>query len=254
MKRLIRSAFRAAGFDIVRHPPPPEESDSLPPDVTAADRAILDRVAAFTMTNLERQISLIQSVRYLVRHRIPGCIVECGVWRGGSMMAAALTLLDAGDTSRALYLYDTFEGMSPPTDVDRNLDGTLGRVLLERATDKSGWTWAVAGLDDVRRNMGSTGYQADRVTYVQGPVESTLPARCPPGPIALLRLDTDWYESTKCELENLFPLVSIGGILIVDDYGHWEGARKAVDDYFTALDRPYYLHRIDCTGRLLVKA
>lgn len=254
MKRLIRSAFRAIGFDLVRYPPRPVGPDPLPPDITAADRAILDRVAAFTMTNLERQLALIQSVRYLVRCGIPGCIVECGVWRGGSMMAAALTLLDAGDTGRELYLYDTFEGMSPPTEVDRNVDGTLGRDLLARATDKTGWTWAAVGIDEVRRNMESTGYSGDRVKYVKGPIESTLPARSPAGPIALLRLDTDWYESTKHELEHLFPLLSSGGILIVDDYGHWEGARKAVDEYFSALGRPYYLHRIDCTGRLLVKA
>ena len=168
-------------------------------------------------------------------------------------MAAALTLIDERDVSRDLYLFDTFEGMPPPNEVDRTTDGTLARTHLDRDPGKAGLVWAVAGIDDVRRNMESTGYPRDRVNYVKGPVESTVPAQSPKGAIALLRLDTDWYESTKHELENLFPLLSKDGILIIDDYGHWEGAKKAVDDYFDASGRPYYLHRIDYTGRLLVK-
>ena len=156
-------------------------------------------------------------------------------------------------TSREVYLFDTFEGMPPPKDVDRTADGTFARTLLESDPDKTGWVWAVAGIDDVRRNMGSTGYPQDRLKYVKGPVETTIPALAPAGPIALLRLDTDWYESTKHELAHLFPLLCEGGILIVDDYGLWQGARKAVDEFFTTLGRPYYLNRIDYTGRLLVK-
>ena len=146
MKRLIRSAFRAAGLDIVRYRSPLA-------DITGADRSIIQQIAPFTMTSVERQIALIQSVRYLARHKIQGCIVECGVWRGGSAMAAALTLIDEGDTSRDLYLYDTFEGMPPPHEVDRTVDGTLARTYFERDPEKAGWVWAVAGIDDVRRNM-----------------------------------------------------------------------------------------------------
>jgi len=125
---------------------------------------------------------------------------------------------------------------------------------LDSDPERAGMIWAVADIEDVRRNMASTGYPQDLVRYLKGPVEQTLPALGPPGPIALLRLDTDWYESTKHELMHLFPLVRPGGILIIDDYGHWEGARKAVDEYFAATGRPFFLHRIDYTGRLLVKA
>ena len=87
--------------------------------------------------------------------------------------------------------------------------------------------------------MASTGYPPDRVRYVKGPVERTIPDRLPGGPIALLRLDTDWYESTRHELLHLFPLLSPGGVLIIDDYGHWSGARKAVDEYLGGLAVPY---------------
>ncbi len=252
MKRLLRGAVRACGFDIVRYRPR-AGAVRLPPDLSAHDRAIVERIAPFTMTSVERQMALIHAVRHLVRHKIDGCLVECGVWRGGSSMAIALTLIEEGDTSRDLYLFDTFEGMTAPQDVDTTADRTLAQTHLDRDADRSGSVWAVAGIDEVRHNMQATGYPEDRVRYVKGPVETTIPAGARVGPIALLRLDTDWYESTKHELAHLFPLLAEGGILIIDDYGHWEGARKAVDEYFASCGRSFYLHRVDYTGRLLVK-
>ena len=250
MKRIVRGAVRALGFDVVRYRPP--AAPPLPPDLSADDRAVLGRIAGYSMTDVARQISLVQAVRYLVRRGIAGSFVECGVWRGGSSMAVALTLAQEGDTGRDLYLYDTFEGMTPPTDADRTADGTSAQSHLDGDADKTGY-WCVAGLDDVRRNMLSTGYPPDRVHYAKGPVEATLPAQSPTGPVALLRLDTDWYESTRHELVHLFPLLCEGGVLIIDDYGHWAGARKAVDEYLAGQPRPFFLHRMDYTGRLLLK-
>ena len=249
---LVRSAFRRFGFDIIRYRPT-DEGIEFPPDVSSADRLILDRVAGYTMTSVERQIALIQAVRHLVHYRIEGAVVECGVWRGGSSMAIALTLAQEGDTSRDVYLFDTFEGMTPSQDVDKTVAGTPAQSLLDRDLNKAGWIWAVADIEEVRKNVSSTGYPQERVRYVKGPVEATIPAQAPSGPIALLRLDTDWYQSTKHELTHLFPLLRDGGVLIIDDYGHWEGAKKAVDEYFADYGRPFYLHRIDYTGRLLVK-
>jgi O-methyltransferase len=249
MKSLVRRTLRALGFELVRYRPRTAEH----PDLSGEDWAILDRVAGCTMTSVERQIALIHAVRHLVRHEIQGSFVECGVWRGGSSMAIALTLAQEGDTARDLFLYDTFEGMTRPQDVDRARDGSSAQSQLDLDAQRTGLVWAVAGLEDVQRNLRSTGYPEERLHYVRGPVETTLPSRRPAGPIALLRLDTDWYESTKHELTHLFPLLSDGGILIVDDYGHWEGAKKAVDEYLADLGRSLYLHRIDYTGRLLVK-
>ena len=113
--------------------------------------------------------------------------------------------------------------------------------------------WAYAGLEEVRRNVLSTGYPEDRIAFIQGKVEDTIPGTIPEK-IALLRLDTDWYESTRHELTHLYPLLSSSGILIIDDYGHWQGARRAVDEYLGAMPAPTYLHRIDYTGRLALKA
>jgi hypothetical protein len=247
MMRLVRDVVRTPGFDIVRYRPP-SMSIAFPPDVSGDDREILERIAGYTMTGIDRQIALVQALRYLVRRGIEGCFVECGVWRGGSTMAAALTLAQEGATDRHLYLFDTFEGRTPPTTVDRTDDDIPARKHLDEAG--SDYT---AGIDEVRRNMASTGYPSVRVHLVKGPVEETLPARASAEPIALLRLDTDWYESTWHELVHLLPRLAAGGILIVDDYGHWSGARQALDEYIAGQPQPYYVHRIDYTGRLLVK-
>jgi hypothetical protein len=190
-------------------------------------------------------------VDHVVRHGIGGDIVECGVWRGGSMMAVALALIARGDTSRTLHLYDTFEGMSEPTDADRGPGGESARSQLARAR-RGDPVWAVAGLEDVQRNLWSTGYPRERIRFVRGRVEDTIPATLPER-VALLRLDTDWYESTRHELRHLYPLLARGGILIIDDYGHWEGARRAVDEHFGESAEPVFLHRVDYTARLVVK-
>jgi hypothetical protein len=248
LKKLLRRAVRRAGFDIVRY----QAAESYPPDLDEDDEIILRRIRGCSMTSLERQAALVQAVRYLSRRRVEGCIVECGVWRGGSSMAAALTLIQEADANRHLYLLDTFEGMTPPTAVDATTDGTSAQTHLDRDADETGYR-CVAGIDEVRQNMTSTGYRDDLIHYVKGPVETTLPDQAPVAPIALLRLDTDWYESTWHELVHLFPKVAEGGVLILDDYGHWAGARKAIDEYLSGLPRQFFMHRIDYTGRLLIK-
>jgi hypothetical protein len=203
--------------------------------------SIIRRVRPYTMTSDERVGALLQSVEHVAKNRIPGSFVECGVWRGGSVMAAAFAF-QGNDDLRDLYLFDTFEGMSEPTEDDVS-------YLGQRATD--GWHPgdAAAGLEDVRRTLALTGYPEDRVNYIKGKVEDTLPGAAP-RQIAILRLDTDWYESTRHELETLWPHVMPGGVLIVDDYGHFTGARQAVDEFFGPA---VFLHRVDYTGRLVLK-
>lgn len=219
-------------------------------DIDADTRAIYRQVSEFTMTSPERIAAVCDAVRYVTRAGIAGAYVECGVWRGGSSMAAALGLTATGNRTRDLYLFDTFEGMSEPSQHDRRAeDDTSAVALLDRAgtADK---IWCRASIEDVTANMASTGYPADKIHLCKGKVEDTLPAQAP-DMIAVLRLDTDWYESTRHELEHLYPRLAVGGVLIIDDYGYWAGARKAVDDYF--VDRPILLSRIDQTGRMAIK-
>jgi hypothetical protein len=219
--------------------------------VPALDHAIMRAARPYTMTSPERLAALVAAVRYVVRSGVPGDVAECGVWRGGSMMAVALALLAEGDTSRHLYLYDTFAGMPEPTDADRDYEGVSAEAQLEQPREGMD-VWCRASLEDVTANLASTGYPRDRLHFVRGRVEETIPGTAPAS-LALLRLDTDWYESTRHELEHLYPRLSRKGILILDDYGHWQGARKAVDEYFAPAHRLAFLHRIDYTGRLVLK-
>jgi hypothetical protein len=229
---------------------------ALFPEATAAEIELMVGVKPYTMTSWERLWALVQAVRYVHARRIAGDFVECGVWRGGSSMAAAMAFSLAGDIHRTLHLFDTFAGMNRPTDDDRLVaSGTLAMdKWLAAQTGEDASSWCHASLEDVRANLARTAYPLDRVRFVQGKVEETLrvPAHVP-DEIAILRLDTDWYESTRAELEVLFDRVTPGGVVIFDDYGHWAGAKKAVDEFLAARP-PYLLHRIDETGRLLIRA
>ncbi len=166
-------------------------------------------------------------------------------------MAAALTYLQLGRKDTDLFLFDTFEGMSQPGDDDiQSMTGELATELLAE-NDRSSEIWAYAPIADVRRNLQSMGYPANHLHFVKGKVEDTIPDNAPDH-ISILRLDTDWYESTRHEMIHLFPRLARNGILIIDDYGAWAGARKAVDEYFTARDMKPFLARIDNTGRIYV--
>lgn len=221
-------------------------------EMARAHGTILRRVRRFTMTSPERVAALCQAIAHVERERLPGAVVECGVWRGGSMMAAALALLRLGSTCRPLYLFDTFTGMPPPAAVDRDFRGRPADELLRAAGPEGEIVRARCGLYEVRADVGGTGYPWEKLIFVPGRVEDTLPREAPDA-IAVLRLDTDWYRSTDHELETLYPRLVPGGVLIIDDYGHWQGARQAVDDYFARRGEPVQLHRIDYTGRIVIK-
>ena len=246
MKNIIKRIVRRTGFDIVRYQPRHESTNLA--DLTDCELKILQSVKPYTLTSEERIAALLNAVGYVTKNKIPGAIAECGVWRGGSMMAVALTLLHHGDSSRQLYLYDTFEGMSEPTERDQSFDGRSAQSQVE--LDPTGNSvWCRSPKEDVRANVLSTGYPEENLHFIQGKVEETLPSKMPER-LSLLRLDTDWYESTKHELIHLFPVLNPLGLLIIDDYGHWQGARQAVDEYFAEHKLNVYLHRVDYTCRI----
>lgn len=241
IKHLARRAAHRVGVDVRRHAP----TAAAPADFDEATRATLEAVRPFTMTSPERVHALCHAIRYVTAAGIAGAVVECGVWRGGSMMAAARTLTEQGDTSRDLFLFDTFEGMPPPTVED---GAHVAELFTKHDRIGDGSDWCYATLDDVQANVASIGYPSERVHYVKGRVEDTIPGEAP-DPIALLRLDTDFYQSTAHELAHLFGRIPSGGVLIIDDYGRWEGARRAVDEFLPTV-RPMLLNRIDGTGRI----
>ncbi|MFD3740956.1 TylF/MycF/NovP-related O-methyltransferase [Streptomyces sp. NPDC058629] len=233
-----------------KKPPAKKPSPAFPEDYDDEARDIIRAVKPYSMTSPERLNAFILATRYIARHNIPGDIVECGVWRGVSMQACARTLLSVGEDERELYLFDTYEGMTPPTAEDLRRDGRPAQELLD-AQGKDRPIWAVASLEDVQAGFGHVPYPKERVHYVQGRVEDTVPGRAPEQ-IAILRLDTDWYASTKHELEHLYPRLVSGGVLLIDDYGYWQGSRQAVDEFLDKTGERLLLLRMD-EGRIAVK-
>jgi len=199
------------------------------------ENRIFNTVKPYTFTPLHAILSLIDSVKYIIKNDIPGCLVECGVYKGGSIMAMIMTLQEMGVSDRHIYLYDTFEGMSEPGSYDVRSSGKPANIKIDET---------VTPLDMVKDNIKKLGYDIDKIHFVKGKVEDTL-SKNSPDSIALLRLDTDWYESTKCELEYLYPKLSRHGVLIIDDYESWMGCKKATDEY---LKGTILLHRIVPSG------
>jgi hypothetical protein len=226
----------------------------FPDDFEDIHKTIIQKVRPYTMTSEERLFGLIESVRYVINNNIPGDFVECGVWKGGSMMAIAETLKYLNVTDRHLYLYDTFAGMTAPTDEDVDqLDRDAASQLNQDINQKTeSVVWAYSGLEEVKSNIARTNYPPSFIHFIEGDILKTIPATIPKQ-IALLRLDTDWYASTKHEMEHLFPILESKGIIIIDDYGFWKGSRKAVDEYLSQHGIALMLHRMDATGRSAVK-
>lgn len=253
--RSIAARLRAAP------PAPVDPAAPVDPPVarflSADERRVVDEVRMHTMISTERLVANMDAVEHVVRRGVPGALVECGVWRGGSVVAMVRVLQRLGVDDRDVYLYDTFTGMTEPADVDTSpLDAPALQTWRETPAGTRPWAWAFApdiyDLDLVRDVVLATGYPPERLHFVQGTVEQTIPGVVPDD-VAVLRLDTDWYASTRHELVHLYPRLSPGGVLIVDDYGHWDGARRAVDEYFAQDAPPILLSRIDYTGRIGVK-
>jgi O-methyltransferase len=226
--------------------PPPVK---LAPELSAFDCGTIALAQQYSMTSVQRLQALTLATRYIAKGKIPGAIIECGVWRGGSMLAVARTLIDCNDANRHLYLFDTYEGMPQPGALDvRQIDGVKAADFMNDPNEDH----CIASLETVKQTMGLSNYDPNLVNYVVGRVEETIPKQAPQS-IALLRLDTDWYASTRHELEHLFPRLAPGGVLIIDDYGWWDGARRAVDEYFKDSEKPILLNVIDETGRIGIR-
>jgi hypothetical protein len=239
---------------LLRRAVTPERLRRTHPDLEPEFLEAWERCAPFTMTSVERMHGLWSGVRHVCRHGVPGDVVECGVWRGGSSMLAALTLRQEGDHARGVWLYDTFEGMTEPGEQDADPSGTrMADIWDEHRGRRDDPLVCFGALEDVQANMASTGIDAGRLHFVKGPVEETIPASVPER-IALLRLDTDWYESTRHELHHLWHRLSPNGVLVIDDYGHWAGARQAVDEFFAGRPDAPLLARLDYTGRIAINA
>lgn len=214
--------------------------------------ALYEQCRDYTMTSWERLYAVYKSIYYIVENKIPGAVVECGVWRGGSMKLAAHVLCALGETDRTVFLYDTYEGMTEP-DPAIDVDAAGNSAASDWAEiQRRGVKWSAASIEEVREVMATSGYPSDKMVFVKGPVERTIPGTLPDR-ISLLRLDTDWYASTLHEMEHLYPRLSAHGVLLLDDYGHYQGARRAVDEYFQNAGSCPLLCRVDYSCRIATK-
>jgi predicted O-methyltransferase YrrM len=225
---------------------------ALPVDMEPEFASLYAQTRPYSMTSVERMYTLYKAVEHVVRTGTAGDLVECGVWKGGSAMMMALALAKLGDSGRRIHLYDTFTGMTMPGKEDQGPGDADATAKWRRMQQGEHNQWCYSPLDEVRQNLARTGYPAEQLVFVPGKVEDTIPGSVPTS-IALLRLDTDWYASTRHELEHLYPLLQPGGVLIIDDYGHWKGARQATDEFIARTGARLLLTRVDYSCRVAVK-
>jgi len=203
--------------------------------------SIINTCQPFSCLSVARLRNNIQSVFNAHIKKIEGDIVEIGIYKGGSMLAMMMADEIIGSQDRHFHLYDTFTGMTAATDVDKDYTGCDASWQMEVNYDVR----CIASLMEVQQNISSnTNISRDRIHYHIGDICKT---HVYPGKIAVLRLDTDWYESTKFELDHFYDKVVPGGIVIIDDYGHWQGCKKAVDEFIEA-HPSIKLSEVDYTG------
>jgi len=206
---------------------------------------IFERYKPYTCLSVERFYDIFKSMEYIACSDIPGDMLECGVFLGGSIIGAAHFANHFGMKGRKFHIFDTFEGF-PIETIETDLHGATQDLSALKVFNNS-------FRHIVERNIASSGLDAEQFVLIQGKVEDTLKRDHQVDQAAYLRLDTDYFDSTLVELEVLYPKLSQGGVLIVDDYGHFEGARAAVEKYFEHSKRRPLLHRIDYTGRSGIK-
>ena len=252
--RLFKSLFKKINYNL--HKIEPINIEQEFPDSNNFEKELFDIISEYTMTSHERIFALMKSINFVKHNNVDGDFVECGVWRGGNLILFQ-KFIEKYSLSKKIYAYDTFEGMSEPDKIDETFKGESSKDLLnklykKKVDRKKNILIADCSIEQVQENFKKFSNK-NNLICVKGPVEKTLDIKENlPNKISILRLDTDWYSSTKKELEVLFPLLEKNGILIIDDYGFWKGARKAVDEYFE--NKNVTMFKIDFTGRMIINS
>ena len=252
--RLFKSLFKKINYNL--HKIESINIEQEFPDSNNFEKELFEIISGYTMTSHERIFALMKSIDFVKHNNVDGDFVECGVWRGGNLILFQ-KFIEKYNLSKKIYAYDTFEGMSEPDKIDETFKGESSKDLLnklykKKVDRKKSILIADCSIEQVQENFKKFSNK-NNLTCIKGPVEKTLDLKENlPNKISILRLDTDWYSSTKKELEVLFPLLEKNGILIIDDYGFWKGARKAVDEYFE--NKNGTMVKIDFTGRMIINS
>ena len=247
IKNIINKLIVSTGYSLINN-------NQKIVELNNADKKLINLAQKYSMTPQIRIFNLLQSLRYLKNKKIDGDYVECGVWKGGNIILFKKFIEEEDkDSKKNIFAFDTFEGMTEPDKNDYDISSNLSAdVLLQSDKTKETNLWGVCSLESVKKNIQSCVNSKENIRFIKGPVENTLDVTSNlPDKISLLRLDTDWYNSTKKELDILYDKVSPGGIIIIDDYGHWGGSKKAVDDFF--LNKYVWMHYVDYACRLIIK-
>ena len=248
IKIIINEIFGTLGYKIIA-----KTTFNYKLDLTDQETKILNYVFEnrLTMGSKDNLAATIIAVRYVCKNKIRGDFVECGVWRGGHGIAAALTF-KLYNSKNKVICFDTFLGMTKPTDDDFTNQDKLKAIREFDSNSRSDHNeWCFASFEEVQANFFHAGVSKDNFQLIKGDVAETLTS-FKVDAISFLRLDTDWYESTKMELKYLWPFLSLNGVLVVDDYGHWQGSKKAVDEFFQSTPTILF-HAIDYTSRSGIK-
>lgn len=210
--------------------------DFFPRDALNFKKLILfEKVYPYTMVSYKGLSNIYDLSKLIEKEKKRGAFVECGVWKGGCTAIMAF-IAERAKSNRKVWLFDSFEGLPEPTDKD----GLLAKKFVGEC---------LALLEDVKEIFSKLKINNENIIIKKGWFQDTLPeAKSKIGPIAILRLDGDWYESTKSCLDNLYDNVICEGYIVIDDYGHWEGCRKAVDEFLRKRKLNPSLIKIDYTG------
>ncbi len=248
IKKSLKKIFLFFNLKIIKIN---KENENFPIEANDKIKDFINLSRKFSMTGRERMYLLSQAILNVKNNNLDGDFVECGVWRGGNILLFKL-LNDFYNLNKNIFAYDTFEGMTTPQKMDITSSGVTAEILMKniKKKDEKHNIHCFSEIEQVKKNILKYSNLND-IHFIKGPVEKTLFfEKNLPNKISILRLDTDFYSSTKIELERLFPRVVSGGVLIIDDYGFWKGARKAVDEYFNGKK---WLHIVDSTCRYLIK-
>ncbi len=258
MKQVVKNLLDKIGYKIVRNSSDCKKEKPLPHDLDSDFVQLFSGNSQLICSGYNDKIyTTYKGTEYLVKNNIEGDFVECGVFQGRMVNMMLLALLKFGDDSRDVYLYDTFTGMTEPCvhDVKEHRGLTYEKnIKRQKARRKDGYNQrCYCSLDQVKKNVLATGYPENKIHFIKGDILETVPNQNHEK-IAFLRLDTDFYESTKHELNYLYPLLVNKGFFSQDDYGSWQGARKAVDEYFEGSVSFPCLFRVNNSERSFVKS
>ena len=270
MKTILEKIISRLGFAVVKKRSPLEANldleETLGFDFEEEATQCIKIIKNHTMLSKRRLVTLYQQVAYCEKYDIPGSYVECGVWKGGAVGLMALANMRCGKQRRNIHLFDAFQEICEP---DTALDGEKALRDVKELTGRSGCDQgrlrSITGIYDKFGGPGSLeenklllektiGYEKEYLHYHVGWFQDTIPrVHREIDKIAILRLDGDWYASTKVCLEYLYDKVVFGGIVILDDYGTYEGCKRAVDEYLKKRNIQAYLSHVDSDCRYFIK-